>query len=153
MPSWCERTAAEASGVVRSIMNLGLARCYSKTIDGMNKISWAPPTNEDFAAIVGLGEAGVSPLARYLDLDEKDGFTQLLAVKFLIAINKLSVLRPLERATAADQWEVSRAQALDGLFQISKSDARTFVDSALHDPSPLMRRHAEELIRFYAEAR
>jgi hypothetical protein len=153
VPSRCDPTDAEASTVVRTIMNRSLARCYSKTTDGVNKISWAPPTNEDFIAILALGEAAVPPLVSYLDLDEKNGFTQLLAVKFLIAVNKPSVLRPLERATAADQWEVTRAQALAGLFQVSKSDARTFVDAALHDPSPIMRQRAEELIRFYTEDR
>ena len=51
-----------------------------------------------------LGQKAVAPLASYLDLQTKNGFTQLFAVKFLMAIGGPSTLGPLQRAFAQDQW-------------------------------------------------
>lgn len=42
-----------------------------------------------------LGQKAVAPVARYLDLQEKNGFTQLFAVRFLVTIGGSSTLGPL----------------------------------------------------------
>lgn len=92
-----------------------------------------------------LGPKAVAPLARYLDLNQKSGFTQLFAVKFLMVIGGSSTLGPLKRAFAQDQWEVTRAAALDGIFQESPAEARPYVEAALGDSSRLVRQYAQHL--------
>src|SRR5439155_2816080 len=83
----------------------------------------------------------------YLDLQRKNGFTQLFAVKFLMAIGGSTILSPLKRALAQqDQWEVTRAAALDGIFSVSRNEARPYVKAALADKSPLVQRRAKELL-------
>lgn len=113
----------ESSAVVDQIMTTALSRCYS-TVDGVKRISFVSPTNEEFAEVEALGQKAVAPLARYLDLQPKNGFTQLFAVKFLIAIGGSSTLGPLKRAFAQDQWEVTRAAALSGIFAASHAEAK-----------------------------
>jgi hypothetical protein len=98
--------------VVDQIMADALARCYSITADGVKKIEFVSATNEEFADVEALGQKAIAPLARYLDLQPKNDFTQLFAVKFLMAIGGPSTLGPLKRAFAQDQWEVTRAAAL-----------------------------------------
>jgi len=86
-------------------MTTALARCYS-TVNGVKKISFEPATNQEFAEVEAPGQKAVAPLAKYLDLQPKNGLTQLFAVKFLMAIGGPSTLGPLKRAFAQDQWEV-----------------------------------------------
>jgi hypothetical protein len=81
--------------VVNQIMADALARCYSITADGVKKIEFVSATNEEFAEVKALGQKAVAPLARYLDLQEKNGLTQLFAVKFLMAIGGSTTLSPL----------------------------------------------------------
>jgi hypothetical protein len=139
----------KSSAVIDQIMATALSRCYSTTVDGIKKISFAPPTNEEFAEVKALGQKAVAPLARYLDLQEKNGFTQLFAVKFLMAIGGSSTLGPLKRAFAQDQWEVTRAAALDGIFAVSQAEAKPYVEAALGDRSQLVRRYAHDLSSLY----
>lgn len=122
------------------------------TVDGVKKISFEPPTNEEVAEVKALGQKAVVPLARYLDLQEKNGLTQLFAVKFLMAIGGSTILSPLKRAFAQqDQWEVTRAAALDGIFSVSRDEARPYVKAALADKSPLVHLRAKELLALYQE--
>lgn len=138
----------ESSAVVDQIMTTALSRCYS-TVDGVKRISFVSPTNEEFAEVEALGQKAVAPLARYLDLQPKNGFTQLFAVKFLIAIGGSSTLGPLKRAFAQDQWEVTRAAALSGIFAASHAEAKPYVEAALSDSSQLVRRRARDLLNSY----
>jgi hypothetical protein len=138
----------EASATVERIMTTALARCYS-TVDGVKRIGFVPPTNEDLAAIKALGQRAVAPLAQYLDLKSKNGLTQLFAVKFLVAIGGSSTLGPLKRALSQDQWEVTRAAALDGVFAVSRAEAKPYVKAALGDRSQLVRQRAHDLWSLY----
>src|SRR5215468_10792936 len=72
--------------VVDQIMATAFERCHSVTADGVNAITFVPPTNEEVAEVKALGPKAVAPLARYLDLKQKNGFTQFFAVKFLMVI-------------------------------------------------------------------
>jgi hypothetical protein len=139
-----------ASEVVRQIMTTALSRCYSN-IDGVKRITFEPATSDEFAKVKALGEAAVAPLAEYIDLKSKNGFTQLFAVKFLIALGGTSTWDPLKRALDEDQWEVTRAQALAGLYQLSPSDAKPYVHALLKDGSPLVRQRANDLWQTYMQ--
>lgn len=141
----------KSSAVIEQIMRTALSRCYSTTIDGVKKISFEPPTNEEFAEVKALGQEAVAPLARYLDLQSKNGLTQLFAVKFLMAIGSSSTLGPLKRAFAHDQWEVTRAAVLDGIFSVSRDEARPYVKAALTDKSAAVQQRAKELLALYQE--
>jgi hypothetical protein len=101
----------KSSKIIEQIMTTALSRCYS-TVEGVKRITFEPATNQEFAEVKALGQKAVAPLARYLDLPEKNGLTQLFAVKFLMAIGGSSTLGPLKRAFAQDQWEVIRAELL-----------------------------------------
>ena len=141
----------KSSAVVDQIMTTALSRCYSTTVDGVKKISFEPVTNEEVAEVKALGQKAIVPLARYLDLQPKNGFTQLFAVKFLMAIGGPSTLGPLKRAFAQDQWEVTRAAALDGIFEVSRAEAKPYVEAALGDTSQLVRKRAHDLWSLYQE--
>jgi HEAT repeat protein len=138
----------KSSAVIDQIMTTALSSCYS-TVNGVKRITFEPPTNQEVAEVKALGQKAVAPLARYLDLRPKNGFTQLFAVKFLLAIGGSSALRPLKRALAEDQWEVTRASALDGFFEVSPAEAKPYVEAALGDRSQLVRRRAQHLWSLY----
>lgn len=138
----------KSSTVIDQIMATALSRCYS-TVGGVKRISFVSPTNEEFAEVEALGQEAVAPLARYLDLQPKNGFTQLFAVKFLMAIGGSSALGPLKRAFAQDQWEVTRAAALSDIFAASHAEAKPYVEAALSDSSQLVRRRARDLLNLY----
>jgi len=142
-----QATDPKSSAVVDQIMATALSRCYS-TVNGVKRITFEPPTNKEFADVDTLGQNAIGPLARYLDLQPK-GFTQLFAVKFLMAIGGTSTLSPLKRAFAQDQWEVTRAAALDGIFQVSPTEAKPYVEAALGDKSELVRQYGQHLWTFY----
>lgn len=132
-------------------MATALARCYSTDTDGFKRIDFVPPTNEEVAQVKGLGQKAVEPLARYLDLQPEDGFTQLFAVRFLMATGGPSTLGPLKRAFAQDQWEVTRDVALSAMFEVSPAEAKPYVEAALRDRSHLVRRTARHLWRLYQQ--
>jgi hypothetical protein len=138
----------KSSATIERIMATALSRCYS-TVNGVKRISFEPPTNQEFAEVEALGEKAVAPLAGYLDLQRKNDFTQLFAVKFLMAIGGPSTLGPLKRAFAQDQWEVTRAAALSGIFAASHDEAKPYVEAALSDSSQLVRRRARDLLNLY----
>ncbi len=96
-----------------------------------------------------LGQKAIVPLARYVDLRPKNDFTQLFAVKFLMAIAGPSTLGPLKRALAQDQWDVTRAAALSGIFQVSPAEAKPYVEAALGDKSQVVRQRAHDLWSLY----
>jgi hypothetical protein len=130
-------------------MTTALSRCYSTTVDGVKKISFEPATNEEVAEVKALGQKAIAPLARYLDLQQKNGLTQLHAVKFLMVIGSPSTLGPLKRAFAQDQWDVTRAAALDGIFQVSPAEAKPYVEAGLADKSQVVRQRAYHLLGLY----
>lgn len=138
----------EASATVRRIMTTALSRCYSE-VDGIRKISFVHATNQEFAEVKALGEKAIVPLAKYLELERKDGLTQLFAVKFLMAIGGRSTLGPLKRAFAQDQWEVTRSAALSALFAASQVEAKPYVEAALQDKSQWVRQTAQHLWNLY----
>lgn len=138
----------KSSAEVDQIMTSALSRCYS-TVDGVKRISFVPPTNEEIVEVEALGQKAIAPLAKYLDLQPKNDFTQLFAVKFLIAIGGPSTLGPLKRAFAQDQWEVTRAAALSGMFAASHAEAKPYVEAARSDSSPLVRQRARDLWNLY----
>ena len=140
----------KSSAIIEQVMTTALSRCYS-TVDGVKRITFEPATNQEFAEVKALGQEAVAPLARYLDLQQKNGFTQLFAVKFLMAIGGLSTLGPLKKAFAQDQWEVTRAAALDGIFAVSHAEAKPYVVAALGDSSQLVRQRARDLWNFYRQ--
>ena len=138
----------KSSAIIDQIMATALSRCYS-TVNGVKRISFEPATNEEFAQVKALGQKAIVPLGRYVDLRPQNGFTQLFAVKFLMGIGGSSTLGPLERALAQDQWEVTRATALSGMFSVSPDAARPYVEAALTDKSHLVQQRAQELQAFY----
>jgi uncharacterized membrane protein YqgA involved in biofilm formation len=140
----------KSSAIIDQIMATTLSRCYS-TVNGVKRISFEPATNQEFAEVEALGQKAVAPLARYLDLQSKNGLTQLFAVKFLMAIGGSSTLGPLKRAFAQDQWEVTRAAALDGIFAVSRAEAKPYVEAALGDRSELVRQRAHDLLSLYQQ--
>ena len=140
----------KSSAVIEQTMTTALLRCYS-TVNGVKRITFEPPTNQEVAEVKALGQKAVAPLARYLDLQEKNGFTQLFAVKFLMTIGGSSTLGPLRRAFAQDQWEVTRAVALDGIFAVSRAEAKPYVGAALSDSSQLVRQRAHHLWSLYQQ--
>jgi hypothetical protein len=140
----------KSSAIIDRIMTTALSRCYS-TVNGVKRVSFEPPTNQEFAEVEALGQKAVAPLARYLDLQPKNDLTQLLAVKFLMAIGGSSILAPLKRAFGQDQWEVTRAAALSGMFSVSRDEARAYVEAALADKSHLVQQRAQELLAMYRE--
>ena len=120
-------------------------------VNGIKRITFEPATNQEFAEVEALGQKAVAPLARYLDLQPKNGLTQLYAVKFLMAIGGPSTLGPLKRAFAQDQWEVTRAAALSGIFQVSPAEAKPYVEAALSDKSQVVRQYAHQLLSLYQQ--
>src|SRR6266576_338836 len=138
----------KSAAIMEQTMTTALSRCYS-TVNGVKRITFESPTNQEFAEVKALGQEAVAPLARYLDLQPKNGFTQLFAVKFLMAIGGSSTLGPLKRAFAQDQWEVTRAAALVGIFRVSSADAKPYLEAALSDRSQLVRQEAQHLWRLY----
>jgi hypothetical protein len=143
----------KSAAVVDQIMATALARCYSTGTDGFKRIHFVTPTNEEFAQVKALGQRAIVPLARHLDLQPKNDFTQLFAVKFLMAIGGSSTLGPLKRAFAQDQWEVTRAAALSGMFSVSPDAARPYVEAALTDKSHLVQQRAQEVAGFLSKAK
>jgi hypothetical protein len=143
-----EASDSKSSAMVDQIMTTALSRCNS-TVDGVKRITFEPVTNEEVAEVKALGQKAIVPLARYLDLQTKNGFTQLYAVKFLMAIGGPSTLGPLKRASAQDQWEVTRAAALDGIFEVSRAEAKPYVEAALGDSAQLVRKRAHDLWSLY----
>jgi hypothetical protein len=80
----------KSSAVIDQIMTTALSRRYS-TVHGVKRITFEPLTNQEVAEVEALGQKAVAPLASYLDLQEKSGFTQLFAVKFLMTIGGFHV--------------------------------------------------------------
>ena len=68
-----------------------------------------------------------------------------------MAIGGSSTLGPLKRAFAQDQWEVTRAAALDGIFGVSPVEAKPHVEAALTDSSQLVRLRAHHLLSLYQQ--
>lgn len=143
-----QTSSPEASSLVQQIMATALSRCYSE-VNGIKRISFEPATNQEFDQIKTLGQEAVAPLARYLDLEPKNGLTQLFAVKFLVAIGGPSTLGPLKRAFAQDQWEVTRDVALYGILAVSEVEAKPWVEAALGDESQVVRKTAQEIWASY----
>ena len=133
------------SDIVKRTMAAALAHCHFKTPDGIEAITFIPPSNDEIETIKSLGSAAVEPLSTYLESKVDCGFAQLFALKFLTALQNPAALGPLQRAFAQCQWEVTRVYALAGMFETSKTAAEPYVKAALEDKSPVVRRTAEGL--------
>ncbi len=145
-----QKPGESSAVVIQRVMTTAVARCHT-TINGVRAITFESPTNEEFAEVKALGPEAVAPLARYLDLEPRSDFAQLIAVKFLMVIGGPSTLAPLKRAFAQDQWDVTRAAALDGMFAVSQVEAKPFVEAALQDKSQVVRQRAQQLRALYQQ--
>jgi hypothetical protein len=147
----------EARFRVSGIMKRALARCYSvvdgetpdhRIVKGVTRISWYPPTNDDYAEIAKLGEKEAVPaLAVYVTPDAKPGgFIQLFAVKFLASIGTPSTISPLGAALNTGNWQVARLSALDALGKMPDSEADSLIRSVLNDRDPQISERAKQII-------
>jgi len=142
------------SDIVKRTMAAALARCHSKTsLNGVEAITYIPPTNDEIETIKSLGSAAVEQLSTYAQAKVDCGFAKidcgfpapLLALKFLTALRNPAALGAFQSAFAQDQWEVTRMYALAGMFETSKTAAEPYVKAALEDKSPNVRHMAEGL--------
>jgi len=133
------------SDIVKRTMAAALARCRSKTSDGVVAMTFIPPSNDEIETINSFGSAAIEPLSTYLDSKVDCGFAQLFALKFLTALRNPAALSALQKAFAQDRWEVTRVYALAGMFETSKTAAEPYVKAALEDKSRGVRHMAEGL--------
>jgi hypothetical protein len=141
---------------VSEIMERSLARCYSvvdgqtpdhRVVKGITRISWYPPTNEDYAEIAQLGEKAIPALATYASPNGKPGgFIQLFAVKFLASIGTPSTIRPLGTALSAANWQPARLSALAALGKMPEARAASLIQSALNDDDLFIAEHAKQIL-------
>jgi hypothetical protein len=83
LPSGFAQTGrSAASDTVKRTMAAVLAHCHFK-VDGVEAITFVPPSNDEIETIKSLGSAAIEPLSRYLDEEVDDGFSHLFAVRFL----------------------------------------------------------------------
>jgi hypothetical protein len=140
----------DAAAAIKRIMSSAFARCFIET-NGIRTITFVPPTNEEVAEVNALGDDAIDPLTAYLEKQPKDGFTQLFAVRFLMAIHNPRTFDPLAKAFGHDQWEGTRAAALNGMYAISKEKAKPYVKAALTDESDVVKQSATHLWALYDE--
>jgi hypothetical protein len=133
------------SDIVKRTMAAALARCRSKTTDGVEAFTFIPPNNDEIETIKSLGSAAVEPLSTYVQAKVDCGFAELFALKFLTALRNPAALGVFQRAFAQDQSEVTRVYALAGMFETSRTAAEPYVKAALEDKSPGVRHMAEGL--------
>ena len=141
---------------VSVIMKRAIARCYSvgdgetpdhRVVKGVTRISWYPPTKDDYTEIAKLGEKAAPALAGYVTTDAKPGgFVQLLAVKFLASIGTPTTIPPLGAALATGNWQVARLTALDALGEMSNPEADSLIRSVLKDGDPLISERAKQVL-------
>lgn len=141
---------------VSEIMKRAIARCYSvvdgetpdhKVVKGVTRISWYPPTNEDYAEIAELGEKAVPALAAYVTPDIKPGgLVQLFAVKFLASIGTPSTIPPLGAALNANNWQVARLSSLDALGKMPNPEATSLIRSVRNDSDPQISERARQIL-------
>jgi len=141
---FAQMSSPTTSDIVKRTMAAALARCRSKTTDGVVAMTFIPLSNDEIETIKSLGSAAVEPLSTYLDSVDC-GFARLFALKFLTALRNPAALGAFQRAFAQDQWEVTRVYALAGMFETSKTAAEPYVKAALEDKSPSVRHMAEGL--------
>lgn len=81
-----------------------------------------------------------------LFLDDKRGFAQLLAVKFLTAVRGPTVYDPLVHATSKDKWQVTRLSAMDGLASSPSVEKLTVIEALQTDEDLLVAKRAREIV-------
>lgn len=148
LPERSSCQTSEADRVIKRIMSSALARCHSEH-DGIKSLSFVPPTNEEVAEVTAWGDDAIAPLASYVDSKPNDGFTQLFAVRFLMALHSPDTFPPLARAFGRDQWEVTRDAALNAMFALSEQRAKPYVKAALSDESNVVKQSAAHLWSLY----
>lgn len=141
---------------VSEIMNHAIARCYTvvdsetpdhRVVRGVTRISWRPPTNEDYAEIAQLGDKAVPALTVYITPEAKPGgFVQLFAVKFLASINTPATISPLGAALNTGNWQVARLAALDELGEMPDLEADSLIRSVLNDSDPHISERAKQIL-------
>lgn len=149
---FAQTTGTTTSDIVKRTMAAALARCHSKTTDGVEAFTFISPTNDEIERIKSLGSAAVEPLSTYVPAKVDCGFPKidcgfapLFALKFLTALRNPAALGAFQRAFAEDQWEVTRMYGLAGMLETSKTAAEPYVKAALEDESPNVRHMAEGL--------
>jgi hypothetical protein len=151
--SECPRDSCEgpedASVVIGRIMSSALARCFSRNDGVVKGLTFVPPTNEEVVEVKSLGDDAIAPLASYVDAKSKDDFTQLFAVRFLMALHSPDTFPPLARAFGRDHWEVTRQVALNAMFAVSEQKAKPHVRAALSDESNVVKQSAVHLWSLY----
>ncbi len=112
----------KALRVTERIMITALSRCY---FYGIKRISFEPPTNQEFAEVEALGQKAVAPLARYLDLEPKNGLTQLFAVKLSPSHRRLVHVRSTKNSLCSrPMGGHPELPLLIYLFAISHAEAK-----------------------------
>lgn len=144
LPASAQTNTSTASATAKRVMADVLAHCHTKT-NGVEMITFLPPSNDEIATIKALGSEAIEPLSTYIDAKVNDGFTQLFAVRFLTVLRNPAALPALQRAFAQDQWEVTRMAALAGMWETSKTAAKPYIEAALKDKSAVVRHMAESL--------
>lgn len=156
IPGSAPKADAETSRRVTEILTRALARDYSlvdgwnaehQPVRGVKRISWAPPTSQDYADVANLGESAVPALAAYVTPEAKPGgLVQALAVRFLGSIGSASTIRPLGEALDPRNWQVARLYALDILGRMPEPEAISLVRSVLQDHDPQLSERAKQIL-------
>jgi hypothetical protein len=132
--------------LVDRVIHRALNRDYTTT-NGVRKISWVPPSAEDFAEIKSLGEKAEIPLSLYID--DKSDFVQLLAITFIDSLEHQSTntLSPLTRiASDGHRWVVVRLASMDVLERTHSPEGLAVIKSMQDDSDPMVSRRAREIL-------
>ena len=145
---------------VRTIISRCLARDYSivngyasdgRPVNGATRISWVPPMPEDYQEMASIGSDAVKPLSLFLD--DRGGFVNLLAVKFLIRIGGASAFGSLVRATNRDEWDVVRVTAMEELAASPNAETTAIIKVMQNDEDPFIAKKAREIVDRLSQSR
>jgi hypothetical protein len=134
----------EAKVAVDAVVQRCLSRDFTTLENGITRISWVNPTDEDYGKIQGLGHSAVDPLATHIE--SRNDFDQLLAVKFLGSLRVSGTTKPLETATASRNWVIVRLAAMTELWSTATDEGRSWIMNMRNDPDPLVSKRATDLV-------
>jgi hypothetical protein len=146
---------------VKTIISRCLARDYSiasghtsdgRPVNGVTAMTWVPPTTEDNQEMASIGPDAIKPLSLLLD-EDRGGFVQLLAVRFLVGIGGASVYDALVRATKRDKWQVVRFTAMEGLAVSPNPEGLSIIQSLQADEDTYIAGKAREIVDRRSESR
>lgn len=145
---------------VKAIISRCLARDYSivngyasggRPVHGVTRLSWVSPMPEDYRDMTLIGPEAVKPLS--LLLEDKGGFVNLLAVKFLIEIGGPSAFRALVRATNRDEWDVVRFTAMEELAASPNAETAAIIKRMQNEKDPYIAKTAREIVDRLSQSR